>query len=190
MLSYLSRLFQRKPAVVLPAGPPPWATELADQIANQTEVAQKLLRAQARIALQIDELQSRLDAGLQDLRKTAAPAAVETTDWTHLLDALDRLDDVVQSAHASGAAEFGLGLQHIADRLHAQLRQDGLERRAALGRTPDARLVRVVATDARDDVPAGTVTRVVRAAVTRGAVVVREGEVVVSTAQTQGGSGA
>src|ERR1700733_10207921 len=94
MLSWISRLFRRRasstrgtaesaslPALALPdngtevadheapdwaaalAEPPPWAQE-------QGETMKKLVRAQGKLGLRLDEIERKLEGGLEDLRGT------------------------------------------------------------------------------------------------------------------------
>jgi molecular chaperone GrpE (heat shock protein) len=157
---------------------PSWVDELA-------ELLQTSLRAQARLALGLEDLERKVEGGFEDLRRAVAEAArgAEAADagsWDDVLDALDVL------GHAMAAAAdpaILAGLRGVEERLERSLARAGIVRHGAAGARPDGRLWRVVGTELRSDLPAGVVARVVRAAVTRGGLLVREGDVVVSRSQ-------
>lgn len=153
---------------------PPWAAEMAEQLL-------KLSRAQARIGLRFDELQSQVDAGFASLRGPVAPADLaKSADLAPLLDAMDLLDDLA-SQHPG---DLGEGLQMVVQRLNQLVVGHGLQRAALLGRMVDGRLAEVNATVAVTGVAAGVVVRVVRAPVLRGLSVFRQGAVVVSSGES------
>jgi molecular chaperone GrpE (heat shock protein) len=163
----------RLPEDVLPGGSPPaWAGALL-------EAVQKSSRAQARLALHVEDLDRKLEGGLAELRgalssqQRGAVAPAESR-WDELLDALDLLDE---SAHVADSA-LAPGLAGVAARLERFLGASGLTRLAPLGHPPDGRLFRVVGTQPHSHLPEGAIARVVRAAALRGEQLVREGEVI------------
>lgn len=179
MFIWLRRLLtSRKQASRLPAGslpdesPPAWAGALL-------EAVQKSARAHARLSLQVEDLDRKLEGGLAELRASlssqksvAAPPA--ELPWGELLDALDLLDE---STHLADAA-LAPGLAGVVTRLERFLGAAGLTRLAPLGHPPDGRLFRVVGTQPHPHLPEGSISRVVRAAALRGEHLVREGEVI------------
>jgi molecular chaperone GrpE (heat shock protein) len=182
MLLWLRRRFTaRSKAPALPGGtlpaesPPSWATALL-------EAVQKSSRAQARLALQIEDLDRKLEGGLAEWRNSSAQKSAATglsagpePLWENVLDALDLLDEATRLADPALAP----GLAGVTDRLVRFLAHSGLTRLAPLGHQPDGRLFRVVGTQPYpSNLVEGDVIRVVRAAVLRGEHVVREGEVI------------
>jgi molecular chaperone GrpE (heat shock protein) len=154
---------------------PPWVDELA-------ELLQKSLRAQARLAITLEDLERKVEGGFEDLRRSVSEAGrgaerAEAASWDDVLDALDVLGHAID---ATGDAAILTGLRGIEERLELALARAGFVRHAAAGALPDGQLWRVVGSEPRPDLPAGVVARVVRAAVTRGGRVVREGDVLVS----------
>lgn len=150
---------------------PPWAADMTEQLL-------KLSRAQARIGLRFDELQSHVDAGFVSLRGPAAPAELaKGADLAPLFDAMDLLDDLA----FQHPGELGEGLQMVVQRLNQMVVGHGLQRAALLGRMVDGRLAEVNATVAVPAVAAGVVVRVLRAPILRGLSVFRQGAVVVSS---------
>lgn len=153
---------------------PPWAAEMAEQLL-------KLSRAQARIGLRFDELQSQVDTGFASLRGPVAPADLaKGADLAPLLDAMDLLDDLA----GQHPGELGEGLQMVVQRLNQMVVGHGLQRASLLGRMVDGRLAEVNATVAVPGVASGIVVRVVRAPVLRGLSVFRQGAVVVSSGES------
>jgi molecular chaperone GrpE (heat shock protein) len=154
---------------------PGWVDELA-------ELLQKSLRAQARLAITLEDLERKVEGGFEDLRRVIAEAArgaegADSGSWDDVLDALDVLGHAM---HEAGDPRLRAGLWGIEQRLERVLARAGFVRHGAPGAPPDGRICRVVGSEPRADLPAGVVARVVRAAVTRGGRVVREGDVVVS----------
>lgn len=161
---------------------PPWVDELA-------ELFQKALRAQARLAITLEDLERKVEGGFEDLRRAVAEAAssaqvADAGSWNGVLDALDVLGHAMHDTHDPAVLA---GLRGVEERLEAFLAHAGIVRHAATGAHPDGRLWRIVGSEPRPDLPAGVVARVVRAAVTRGGRLVREGDVVVS--RNLGGEG-
>jgi molecular chaperone GrpE (heat shock protein) len=169
--------------------PPPWAIELGELLrspepptwaAELGELLQKSTRAQGRLGLRLDEIERKLEGGLDDLRQSvkavqkgaAAPAAA--LRWDDLLDAMDLLEQAATAEASSGVAA---GLRGVMDRLGRFLSQGNLSRISATGTAPDGSIFRVVGTEQRPGLPEGTITKVVRAAVKNGDRLVREGEV-------------
>jgi hypothetical protein len=155
--------------------PPAWAAALADAL-------QKSSRAQARVTLQVEDLDRKLEGGLAELRglltsrKGAAPGAPSEPEprWNELLDALDLLDEAVRLADPASAS----GLAGVMTRLAGFLEHSGLTRLSPVGQPPDGRLFRVVGTEPHPTLAEGAVVRLVRAAVLRGGHLLREGEAI------------
>ncbi|MHB8874237.1 MAG: nucleotide exchange factor GrpE [Myxococcaceae bacterium] len=154
-----------------PEGPPAWADELF-------ELARKTARAQARLALKLEDLEAKVEGGFTELRQSAraapAPASPTSLRWDDLLDAMDLLDEASRSAADASVAD---GLRQVLARLERVLAQASLVRHATPGAAPDGRLFRVVGAHLEETLPDGVVSRVVRAAVLCGDRVLREGEV-------------
>jgi molecular chaperone GrpE (heat shock protein) len=142
---------------------------------------QKLTRVQAKLAMRVEELDSKLEGGFTDLRaglEEVRPASADDLDWAELLDALDLLAEAARQASAQPALSEGLAA--VIARIDRFLSQAGIERLAVSGEAPDGRLFRVVGAETSAALPEGVVARVVRAAVLRGDEILREGEVIVS----------
>lgn len=163
------------------AEPPPWAHELG-------ETLKKLLRAQGKQGLRLDEIERKLEGGLDDLRgalsRRTEPPGTGGADprgeggFGDVLDAIDVLCEVGrQSALPAGCAE---GLDGVVARLDRTLSQAGLTRHGAVGQPADGRHFRIVGTEDISDLPEGVVTRLVRHAALRGTQLVREGEVLIN----------
>ncbi len=186
MASLLRRFLHRQEAEEAQvAGPPPWAAELA-------ELVQKSARAQARLSLRLEDIERKLEGGFTRLgdaleRDAGEAATADSLGWDELLDALDILDHAIASVTGSSGtaqAEIASGLESVRARLERFLEQGALVRHASPGGSPDGRLFRVVGRESRPDLPEGTVTRVVRAAVMQGERLVREGAVIVCGSPT------
>jgi molecular chaperone GrpE (heat shock protein) len=182
MLMWLRRLLKARPEVpelppeTAPAeAPPAWAATWADAL-------QKSARAQSRLALQVEDLERKLEGGVAELRsallslKGSGPGAQAraTPQWDELLDALDLLDEAARLADPALAP----GLMGVVARLGSFLSHAGLTRLAPLGHPPDGRLFRVVGTEPHSSLAEGSITRVVRAAVLQGEHLFREGEAI------------
>jgi molecular chaperone GrpE (heat shock protein) len=181
MFTWLRRRFSSRPQVPeLPgeealAEPPVWAAGLA-------EVLQRSARAQARLALQVEDLDRKLEGGLAELRsslslrKGTAPGVSSGAEprWSDLLDALDLLDEAIRLVDPASAS----GLAGVKTRLMSFLEHSGLTRLAPLGQPLDGHLFRVVGTEAHPSLAEGAVVRLVRAAVLREGHLLREGEVI------------
>jgi hypothetical protein len=180
---WLTRLFTRRskaPLLPEPAppveSPPPWVAPLLDSV-------QKSSRAQARLALHVEDLERKLEGGLAELRgslsalrgRAAGDSPGVGPRWDELLDALDLLGEATLLADGALAS----GLAGVAARLERFLAQAGLSRLAPLGQPPDGRLFRIVGTQPHPSLVEGAVVRVVRAAVLRGEHLVREGQVII-----------
>lgn len=145
---------------------------------------QKVARGQARQGLRIESIESKLEAGLADLRTslgTMAAANGSGLRFDELFDAMDALDEAVRQAPSP---EYARGLNVVLDRLTGFLARVGYQRGSALGQPVDAHRFRVVGTEVREAQPPGIVVRMARAAVLRQGEVVREGEVIVSARST------
>jgi hypothetical protein len=182
MLTWLRRILSSRPEVpelpgsLAPDEPPPaWANELAQAL-------QKSARAHARLTLQVEDLDRKLEGGLAELRDALAssrgtapglPSEPEP-DWGALLDALDLLDAAIRLSDPASAS----GLAGVLTRLEGFLRHSGLTRLSPVGQLPDGRLFRVVGTEPHPTLAEGVVARLVRAAVLRGGQLLREGEAI------------
>src|SRR5205085_1830626 len=130
------------------------------------ELARKTARAQVRLTVKLDDLDAKLQGGFADLRSSGRSPSLSgqaAGEWEEVLDALDTLDHVVTSADAATPA-LAEGLRSVTRKLEAALARASIERVCTAGLSVSGRLFRVVGTDDRPDLPAGTVTRVVRAA--------------------------
>ncbi len=175
------RFTARSAAPALPGGPlpaespPAWATTLL-------EAVQKSSRAQARLSLQVEDLERKLEGGLAEWRglhasqRADAPGVAPGTElcWDELLDSRDLIEEAARTADPALAS----GLAGVTDRLDRFLSQAGLRRLAPLGHPPDGRFFRVVGTQPHHSLAEGAISRVVRAAVLRGEHLVREGEAI------------
>jgi|GEM_PF-2261710 len=186
--SFLRRILARSPAVPAPEQDPPrWAQEFLDSLAKEPappawlpellEAMTKAARSHARLAAKVEDVERKLEGGFAELRGVLEPlqrqSRVNTSPPEPVLDALDALDEAVEQS--GGSLAEGLGAVRL--RLEAFVESQGLKRHAATGVVPDGRLFKVVGSLERAGFPDGAIARVVRAAVTRGADVVREGEV-------------
>ncbi|WP_224244909.1 nucleotide exchange factor GrpE [Hyalangium gracile] len=146
------------------------------------DATQKSARVLARLSLQAEDLDRKLEGGLAELRgslsslESARPGQDSKAEagWDELLDAMDLLDEAVRVADSALAP----GLAGVASRLERFLALRGLTRLVPLGHPPDGRVFRVVGTQPHSDLADGAVVRVVRAAVLRGEHLVREGEAI------------
>jgi hypothetical protein len=142
----------------------------------------KSSRAQARLSLQVEDLERKLEGGLAEWRGAlsalqGAASGVSSgpeLPWAELLDARDLLEEAARVADLALAP----GLAGVTDRLDRFLAHAGLRRLAPLGQPPDGSLFRVVGTQPHSSLPEGVISRVVRAAVLRGEHLVREGEAI------------
>ncbi|WP_224362700.1 hypothetical protein [Hyalangium versicolor] len=181
MFMWLRRLFAvREEAPVLPGeappeAPPAWAGSVLDAV-------QKSSRALARLTLQVEDLDRKLEGGLAELRgslsspkgSAAGTSPGDEPRWDELLDALDLLDEAARVADPAMAP----GLKGVGARLEAFLAGSGLTRLVPIGQPPDGRVFRVVGAQPHPGFADGVVVRIVRAAVLRGEHVVREGEAI------------
>jgi len=67
------------------------------------ETARRLTRSQTKLALKLDELASRQDAGFADLRGSLARSATSSPNVAPCDDALDALDGLDEAARALDA---------------------------------------------------------------------------------------
>lgn len=182
MLTWLRKLFSLRSEVPELPGetapeelPPVWAAGLA-------EALQKSARTQARLTLQVEDLDRKLEGGLAELRsslssrKGTAPGVPFEAEprWNELLDALDLLEEAIRLADQASAS----GLAGVKSRLVSFLERSGLTRMAPLGQPPDGRFFRVVGTEPHPTLAEGAVVRIVRAAVLREGHLLREGEAI------------
>ena len=174
-MPWLARLFRRDRAL------PETATASNEPTRQELlEGMHRLARAQAKQGLRLEELESKLEGGFADLRaqleEQQRPGG--DVDWSELLDAMDALDEAARVAATT--PEVAAGLRRVIERMGQFLAARGVERQVPVGRSPDARLFRVVGTETAPALPDGVVARVVRAAALRGAEILREGEVIVT----------
>lgn len=163
---------------------PPILPAQTRTIEELLEASQKGARAQVKLALKLEDLERKLQAGFADLRSAIAATASRERSalpvWDDLLDALDLLEQATSSLEAGESTGVAEGLHGVSARLSRMLDQSSLRRLGSVGARPDGRLFRVVGTQARDELPDGTIASVLRAAVVRGDEIVREGEVLVN----------
>ncbi|HEX5754507.1 MAG TPA: hypothetical protein VFZ09_50450 [Archangium sp.] len=184
MFTWLRRLFigrsgvPRLPDATPPAeSPPVWGTQLLDAV-------QKSSRAQARLALHVEDVERKLEGGLAELRGslsslrgvTSAHSPGSEPPWDELLDALDLLEE---ASRVAADAALASGLLGVAARLERFLTSSGIRRLATIGHIPDGRLFRIVGTQPHPSFAEGAIARVVRAAALRGEHLVREGEAII-----------
>lgn len=181
MFTWLRRCFFSRPKVPELPGekaieePPVWTAGLVDAL-------QKSARAQARLSLQVEDLDRKLEGGLAELRSSLSlrrgtvPGVTSGTElrWNELLDALDLLDEAIRMVEPASAS----GLAGVKTRLIHFLESSGLTRLTPLGQPLDGRLFRVVGTESHPSLTEGSVVRLVRAAVLREGHLLREGEAI------------
>lgn len=153
-------------------------TARAADVDALAEAVQKTARAQAKLSLKLDDIEGKLEAGLDDLRRvrTATPAG---PDVDAVLDAMDLLEQAERTARREGSAALADGIAGIGRRLGGFVEQQGLSRKGSVGEMVEARWFKVVGTEPAP-LPPGAITRVVRAAVLAGDAMVREGEAIVA----------
>jgi len=159
------------------------SSELAARLDTAIDLGRKAARSGTKVEARLESLEHTV-AELVELGRRR-----DDVFFAPLMDALDGLDAAraaLGDGHYQGAEA---GLAGIQQRLEALLAGAGYERHAAVGEPVDGRLQRVVGTRADAGAARHTVVRVVRAAVTRGEVVVRCGEVIASEGLRSGGEG-
>ena len=184
MLTWLRRLFIGRsgvpglPGTTPPAeSPPTWGTLLLDAV-------QKSSRAQARLALHVEDLERKLEGGLAELRgslsslrgATSGNSSGREPPWDELLDALDLLEE---ASRVAADAALASGLMGVAARIERFLTSSGITRLTSIGHIPDGRLFRIVGTQPHPSFAEGAIARVVRAAALRGERLIREGEALI-----------
>lgn len=172
-MQFLKRLFRRE-APGLPASPVDHGPELLESL-------QKLSRANARLALRVEDLETKLEGGFAELRgQLSAQKAEEPVRPDELFDALDALDEASLAAR-SLQPELAEGLERLSRRLEQCTLKEAFVRLRPHGQSPDGRLFKVVGAVSTEDLADGLIARVVRAAITRpDGTPVREGEVITS----------
>jgi len=150
-------------------------SSLRAESGDSAEVLKKLARSFGRTALRVEEIEHKVDA-LSDA--VGAQGARVARDLEALFDALDLLDRALDSIDRVAAPELGLGLDGVHGRLVRYLEAEGFTRIAARGLEPDGTRMRVVGTAEGGDMLEGRVIAVVRAAITQGERLVRQGEVI------------
>jgi hypothetical protein len=181
-MAFLLRLFgvraapPPRPAPIAPLAastePPAWAEALTDHL-------QKLSRSHSRLALRIEDLETKVEGGFADLRGTFRDASkrADAAPPFELFDTLDALDEACLTSRAT-QPELADGLERVVRRLEALALAPAFTRVRPLGQVPDGRWFKVAGTILSHEVDEGLVARVVRAAVTtRDGTLVREGEV-------------
>lgn len=183
MWSWLQRWFPRREITLEPpvrdafVERPAWVDELLG-------LMQKSARTRAWLGLRLDDIERKIEGGFANLQETLRQNApveprhqVESWAWDDLLDAMDVIEEAVQSASSQGDPAMADGLRGVLVRLERFLAQAQLERLGVPGMPPDGKLFRVVGTERMPELAEGVITRVLRAAVLRGDSVVREGAV-------------
>lgn len=183
MFSWLQRWFPRWDLAAdaqsqeAPVEPPAWVDELLG-------LMQKSARTRAWLGLRLDDIERKIEGGFASLQETLRQPAqpgpgpqAEVWVWDDLLDAMDLLEEAIQTASSQGDPAMADGLRGVLIRLERFLAQAQLERLGLPGLPPDGKLFRVVGTEQMPELAEGVITRVVRAAVLRGDRVVREGAV-------------
>jgi len=164
------------------AAPQDVALEVGARVDSVLEIARKIARAVAK-------LEARFDGVEVHVTELAAHLQRREDDFlAPLMDALDLLDaarTAIASGHTDGTEA---GLASIQQRLESLLERAGYVRHASVGVPIDGKLQRVVGTQASVSGPNHGVARVVRAAVTRGDIIVRGGEVI-AVQNAEGNSG-
>lgn len=182
MFAWLKKLFRRSPPP--DEAPPPWAQELLEEFDPDRkppwaeelgEAVQRAARAQGKTGLRLEQIEQKLDDGLGEIKQQLG-VLVPATRWDDLLDAMDLLEEARRGLEFD-EPEVAAGLGGVLTRLEKHLGQSGLTRHSDRHQSPDGRRFRVVGTEEDHNLPDGVVTRVVRAAVTRGDKLVREGAV-------------
>ena len=156
-----------------------------DDLAALAELVQKSSRAQARASLKLEDIESKLEAGFAETRKERAQLKESASDLSPVLDALDLLHEAARMTRGGGNDALAEGLAGISARLTSFIEHAGLLRQGAAGDKPQGRLFRVVGTEADAGRAPGVITRVIRAAVTRGDQIVREGEVLIAPTEEE-----
>ncbi len=186
MLRWLRSLTARSLPAPTAAALPTRSDEIVERSDEILEAIQKQTRAAAKQSARfeaafgaLEERLATLASKLEQRSLVTAQVVAPELNLDPVFDALDGLDAARTLAHDPHLAE---GLQRVADRLEQLCEQHGYRRLSGVGMAPDPRVMRVVGTDPRCDLPRGVVSRVVRAALLRGDRVVREGNVIVSFA--------
>jgi molecular chaperone GrpE (heat shock protein) len=148
------------------------------ELGELLEASRKSARAQAKLALKVEELERKVEAGLADLRSRIEAKGANGHD--DLFDALDLLDQAALAVNEGRLDGVTDGLLGIGARLERAMGRAQLARVAPVGVKPDGARFRVVGTEEDASLPEGAVVRVVRAAIVSGDKVVREGEVTVN----------
>ena len=174
MWSWLQRWFPGREALLespsrdASVEPPAWVDELLG-------LMQKSARTRAWLGLRLDDIERKIEGGFANLQETlrrsalAGPAhQAEGWVWDDLLDAMDLIEEAVQTVSSQRDPAMSDGLRGVLVRLERFLAQTQLERLGVPGTLPDGKLFRVVGTEHMPEFAEGVITRVVRAAVLRG----------------------
>jgi molecular chaperone GrpE (heat shock protein) len=149
------------------------AAAMRTESSESSETLRKMTRSLGRTALRVEEIERKLDAA-----PTSRDSATESADIGALFDALDLLDRMTQASRRASQGEVAVGLEGVSNRIARFLDSAGFTRIATLGVVPDGHLFKVVGTAQVEHATPGTIIEVVRAAIRRGDLVVREGEVI------------
>ncbi len=184
MLGWVLARFRPRLVEPVPADErPAWVGELLEAIQKQSRAtAKQSAKLEGTLGESLAMLRS-LGEALARQATPASPADALQTARQHalLFDALDGLDQAIRLA---SEPHLAAGLERIAERITSFCAHAGFRRMPGQGAPPDARVMRVVGSEPDAAVAPGHVSRVVRAAILRGAELVREGEVVVAAAET------
>ena len=178
-MSWFSRWFGSRSSMADEAADPAEEPAGTDEIAELADLLQKFARTQARQGMRLEEIESKLEAGFSDLRTVVTATVVAPADLDYG-DCFDAMDALGEAARMAPSAEYAQGMQRILDRLDRFLTRAGYQREAVIGQAADPRRFRTVGTEVNEAQPAGTILRVVRAAVLSQGKLVREGEVIVN----------
>jgi molecular chaperone GrpE (heat shock protein) len=146
------------------------------------EGLQKQNRAAAKQAARLEALIGECSAELRlartELVRSASAVAPSEERYDDLFDSLDALDQALALASEPHLVE---GLSRVQLRIQQFCERAGFARTGAVGQPVDAGSMRIVGTQRAGDVPVGSISRVVCAAITREGKLVREGQVIVRT---------
>jgi molecular chaperone GrpE (heat shock protein) len=177
MFAWLRSLGSRALAPARAAEPPdtrpPWVDEILEGLQKQNRAAAKQA---ARLEALIGECSADLRLAREELGRSASTVATTGEPYHDLFDALDALD---QAMVLAGEPHLVEGLSRVRLRIQQFCERAGYTRTGAVGQPVDAASMRIVGTQRAGDVPVGSISRVVCAAIRRGGQLVREGQVIV-----------
>ena len=152
---------------------PPWVDELAQGLQKQSRAAAKQA---ARLEALIWDCSADLRLAREERGRSASAVATREEPYDDLFDALDALD---QARLMAGEPHLVEGLSRVQLRIQQFCERAGFARIGAVGQPVDAASMRIVGTERAGEVPAGSISRVVCAAIRRRGQLVREGQVIV-----------